>query len=211
MAAERRARSSCRLERSLTPRKRRASFPASRLGSGMGGERLSPDKCVVAITAATLPTARNRARQPEFQRHSVALAESAAYAATPNARRRDAAAAATEEPVDRNRPPQRRRRGRRVLAAKMQPLLDVLGAAGRLRRASRQTGSPAPRRRRLLSEPAAPPRPRRALTPRLRRASCPRRPRRLSPPRTLASRGRQERSLAARSPAPPGRLRPCSR
>ena len=169
------------------PRRRRASFPVSQLGSGMSGKRVCG--LTIAITAGTPRTARNRASQPEFRRNFVASAGSAGCAATLNARCRGCGGKGEEEPVDRDRSPRRRsaeaHRPDRQGAATFEPSWRPQSPrrASRAGRFGRRGGGHS----RLTSSAAGASA---GAAARSRHASSRRPPRRPSPPRTLASPGR---------------------
>jgi hypothetical protein len=123
------ARSSCRLERWLTPRRRRASFPASRLGSGTGGKPLA------RINASLL--LRRHGRRRRIGRVSLSLTGIASRRRGRRRmqRRQMHVVAMRRQWRCRNlligivrRGDCRRRR--RVLTAEMQPFLNVLRAPG---------------------------------------------------------------------------------
>ena len=186
MAAGRRARSSCRLARWLTPRRRRASCPASRPGSGMGGERLSRAKASLLL--------RRRCRGRGIGRVRLS------FGGVPSRRR--------------GRRRMQRRQMHVVAARRQRRWRNRLIGIGRAAATAAGAGSWPPRCSHFwtfLAPPVKPPRippdwlagagaaatvvgaacaagaSTGAGAPRSRPASCPRPPRRPSPPRTPAS------------------------
>src|ERR1700733_9074841 len=121
-------RSSCLLERWLTPRRRPTSFPASRLGSEMGGEPLSR----VNVSLLLL----RRCRRGRIGRVSLSFSGigSCRRSRRRMQRRQMHVVAVRRQWGQRNlligiAHGRSNRRRRRILTAKMQPLLNVLGAA----------------------------------------------------------------------------------